>query len=139
MAVDPYKSITWTNEPITTAKLDDMANNEQWLYENSPRVVYYANNVYRASGIKIMAGMTLISGAGNKFWGNVVYFGDFFTPGTIPVITLGALPGPGMYEVTCWQQGINQWLPDHRGVEIYASHPTLLTKDIWVSFHAIGM
>jgi hypothetical protein len=81
-----YDPVSWTSGPITTNALQQMANNDQWIYENMPRMVYYSPSINRSSGLKIASGRTTFGSSHLMYKDVTVYFGNFFTAGCKPVV-----------------------------------------------------
>lgn len=138
MAAANFTPVTWTNEPVSSTKLQTMANNEQWLYENSVKLDYNVNGIQRSSGLKIMVAYIYIPGNGARFSSNRFYFGDFFTPGTMPAIVGGNF-SQWVVDTSFGFKGIDQWMPDHRGIEAWVTHPIAIPTALWVCFAAIGI
>lgn len=96
-----------------------MTNNDQWLFENTPRITYSANSVRRNSGLKMLASHTRYPATPNsEYTGVKVYFGNFFTPGCHPIVTatVSTSSSPHKKYVTlCNIDGNNNEIVDHRG------------------------
>lgn len=127
MTASPYKNVTWPiGAPVVTDTLNDMANNDQWLFENMPRIQYSAHGIKRNSGIKILAGVTRYPGNETVAEGSAVdiSFGSFFTPGCNPVVvaTISASSSPHKKYVTTSALGAHAVETiDHRGFSAYVS------------------
>lgn len=143
MAVVPYKAVSWQdNEPLFTSKLNQMANNDQWLYENTPRMLYTPYNQRRTEGLKIASGILLCNPAPSGIQQHVVYFGSFFSQACTPVVVTG-LMHQGEVRMTFGVKGIGQTYVDHRGFELLGGaihHGTTkaFTKQFWVPWIAMG-
>jgi len=88
MAATPYKPISWSDRSVSQEKLQQMANNDQWLFENSPRMRYSVAGNVRDSGIKIIAGKTSYGPTNGPDYEDVnIYFGNFFSAACKPVVT----------------------------------------------------
>lgn len=88
MAATPYRPISWTDQSLTKEKLQQMANNGQWLFENSPRMRYnYQGSVIKDSGLKVIAGKTAYASTGRDWVDVPVYFGSFFSAACKPIVT----------------------------------------------------
>lgn len=87
MAATPYKPVSFTSESVTQQKLQQMANNDQWLFENTPRLRYSVNELTRDGGIKMISGKTVYSQVDREYLDVFVYFGSFFTGGCKPIVT----------------------------------------------------
>lgn len=84
----PYKPVSFTSESINQQKLQQLAVNDQWLFENTARIRYSANGLVRDSGLKIISGRTMHAvEPGRNFTYQNVYFGSFFSAGCKPVVT----------------------------------------------------
>lgn len=145
MAVVPYKAVNWQdNEPVFTRKLNTMANNDQWLYENTPRMMYTAFEQKRTEGLKIASGILLCSPNPAGFQQHVVYFGSFFSESCTPVVVTG-LMHQGEVRITFGVKGIGTQYVDHRGFEILGGAiPSnaytwkAMTKQFWITWIAVG-
>lgn len=143
MAVTPYKSVSWQdNEPLFTSKLNQMANNEQWLYENTPRMLYTPYNQRRTEGLKIASGILLCMPSPTGIQQHTVYFGTFFSEACTPVVVTG-LMHQGEVRITFGVKGIGQTYVDHRGFELLGGvipygTAKAFTKQFWVPWIAMG-
>jgi hypothetical protein len=144
LAVTSYKGVTWGDEMIATSKLNQMAQNDQWLFENSPQVTYKANGITRVKGIKIAAGRVLCTKTGTNKESHTVNFGSFFTTGCSPIIVHSMLHY-GEVRVHWGHKGIgSRALPDHTGFELlgsvdqYSLKVNFLTRNYYIDWIAIG-
>jgi hypothetical protein len=145
MAATPYKPVTWGDEPTYKDKLNQMTNNDQWLYENAPRLNFNTYGIKRTSGVKIMAAIAVVR-ANKSLWTSTTFnFGTFFSSGCKPVIVTGTQPTGGKYRYHTIVKGIGSYYPDHRGVEVhvgadYYGTGTKNTVDtnVYVHFIAVG-
>jgi hypothetical protein len=145
MGAKPYAPQSWSdNEPIFTDKLNAMANNDQWLFENMANVYYNGHGVKKAAGVKILTAAVSIppnskSGNGSRTF----YFGNFFSSGCQPFVIASINSYPqGRFHLST--RGIGTFWPDHRGFEVRISVDELNAKSnkinatVWVPFIAIG-
>lgn len=89
MAQNEYKPITFNGEALTTNKLNQLANNSQFLFDRTPRVRYASGNLVRDNAVKVLAGKTAFPVKKTADWANInVYFGNFFTAGSHPIVTV---------------------------------------------------
>lgn len=144
MTATPYVSVYWNDpDPMSTDKLNQMANNEQWLFENTPRVFYNASGATRSSGVKILAGMATIAASQTPNATGSVNFGTFFSTGCVPIITTGILSYP-RGRITCAVRGIGTFWPDNRGFEVrIGSTEEIYANDkidatVYINYIAIG-
>lgn len=128
MAAGPYKPVMFVDsEPLDRDKLNQMANNMQWLYENTPRIAYRAFGVNKSSGAKILAGAGSALYTLSSVTYATVYFGSFFSQGCQPIVTANVVQnrlGRTKYETAV--RGIGRSQPDHRGFQfgISSDEPT---------------
>jgi hypothetical protein len=118
MAATSYKPVTWGEEPTSTAKLNQMANNTQWVYENMPRMLFNAYGVKKTTGVKIISGIAIVPANGALWSSTTVSFGTFFTPGCKPVVVTGhqLLSSKPRFHLNVI--GLSENNIDHRGVKI---------------------
>jgi hypothetical protein len=133
LASTPYKPITWSNnEPLATDKLNAMASNEQWLFENAPRMMY-SNGVIKTDGVKILAGTVVMPGNTETYnTSATVTFPGFFSSGCAPVVTVTANAWPqGRYHLTV--SGIGSGINiDNRGFLVRAAADEVNSKGMTI-------
>lgn len=145
MPATPYKPVAWNGEPISNAKLQQMADNDQWLFENSPRIRYSSsNNLVRDAGLKVLAGKTMYGTSSTSAVYTDVYFGNFFSAGSHPVVVCTLETGTtlGRKQVTIAGFGGEV---DHVGFRaaiyvdggVFDGPPTIEAAG-WLNWHAIG-
>lgn len=145
MAASPYKPVSFTSESISQYKLQQLANNSQWLFENSPRMRYLANGLRRDAGLKIIAGKSGYSARNSRATAVVVHFGSFFSAGCQPVVTCVVQAGGfwlRKYITVNSLNGISAPI-DHSGfiahITSYEDRPNdHIEAHGWVHWHAIG-
>lgn len=126
----PYEPVTWSRgERITTDKLNDMTSNEEYLFEQTPRIVYNANSLKKEGGMKIIAGIVPIpiQAEGSQFVD--VYFGTVFSSGCNPVVTATIAAGAGYAGKFTSIGGLDGTpVVDNRGVKVFI---TCIEAPIW--------
>ena len=145
MAATPYKPISWGDEPVFKDKLNAMANNEQWLFENTPKMLFNTYGIKRSNGIKVLAGIAVVNPT-NEAWAHAtVSFGTFFSSGCKPVIVTGTQPTTGRWRYQTIFRGIGGYYPDHRGMIVSAgayyygtSVASIVDGKVYVHYVAIG-
>lgn len=143
MATTPYQSVSWTdNEPIFTSKLNAMANNDQWLFENTPRMLYTAYNSKLTQSLKIACGIILCEPSSTGIQNHTVQFGSFFAQSCKPVVVTG-LQHQGEVRLHWGVKGIGTTYVDNRGFEILGGADvtgkwTRMTKRFWIHWIAMG-
>lgn len=147
MAATPFRAISWEpTELVTEAKMDQLASNQRWLYENSPRALYsLPSGAKRAEGVKIMAGKAYIAPNTKGDTRTVnVGFANFFSSGCQPIVTTGIISG-AQDRIFCVTNGLGSALhPDHRGFQITVNIAAELKKNdkiksaFYVAWQAMG-
>lgn len=89
MAQNDYRPVSWNGEPISNAKLNQMANNTQFIFERMPKMRYSNGGVIRDTSLKMIAGKTpyVPSATGADWTEAQVLFGTYFTVGCKPIVT----------------------------------------------------
>jgi hypothetical protein len=119
LASGPYKPVLFVDsEAIDRDKMNQVANNMQWLFENTPRIKYAAHGFVKASGAKILAGIATVPATNTTFSQTTVYFGSFFSQGCQPVITATPIRNTSRARFEVIVKGIGRVYPDHRGAQI---------------------
>lgn len=116
MATTRYKPTSWSiGEQLAREKLNQMTSNDQYLFENQPNAFYNAHGIKKTTGLKIMAGYTVIRGGKSRHYEREVYFGNFFSVGCKPIIVTG-LVIQKQSRIHCILRGLRgEYWPDHRG------------------------
>lgn len=123
MTATPYKAVTWGNEPVSSSKLSQMTNNDQWLYEQMPTMYYNGSGVTKNSSLKVYAVRVAFPPAAKSTQSTNVYFGNRFSTACSPIVTTGATGGVFSRKQTL-VRGLNgKNVPDSTGC--------LLTVMIW--------
>lgn len=115
-----FKAVNWTpNELLAEAKTDQMGDNADYLFANTPRAIYtLPGGLRRAQGVKIASGRVLISKDPKSDSASAtVRFGNFFTANCDPIITTGIV-SEGQAKIFCVINGIGQLQPDNTGFQV---------------------
>lgn len=115
-----FKAVNWTpNELLAEAKTDQMSDNADYLFANTPRAVYtLPGGLRRAQGIKIASGRVLIAKTLKSDSASAtVRFGNFFTANCDPIVTTGIV-SEGQRKIFCVINGIGQLQPDNTGFQV---------------------
>jgi hypothetical protein len=145
LSATPYKSVSWAdNEPIFTSKLNTMTNNDQWLFENTPRMVYssYGGAGKRSSQLKIAAGVLTVGANGQNVQTARQLFGSFFSTACKPVVVT-SLAHQGEVRLHWGIKGISTTYVDSRGFDVLMGADvtgkwTHMTKTFWIHWIAVG-
>lgn len=142
MSTSEYSPVTWSDgDPLDTVKLQQMVDNTRLLYERTPTFKVNSHGVIKESGLRVLATTLQFPRTTSDSQWQSLYFGNFFSPGCRPVISLGYNVGPHkrMY-ATFNGLGSNSHWPDHRGIDIIVvSHHTAGFKYVTnVNVIAIG-
>lgn len=139
-----YVPVQWGTERLSAEKLNQMCENDQWLFERTPTVFYNAFGVNkRTGGMKILSGVAMIPAAKTKSQvSKDINFGSYFSQGCKPIITTGQVMATGgRYNVIL--TGLSGIHPDHRGfnMRVIANHLSgkqgIKTK-MYVHWTAVG-
>jgi hypothetical protein len=115
-----FKAVNWTpNELLAEAKTDQMGDNADYLFTNTPRAIYtLPGGLRRAQGVKIASGRVLIAkDTKSDSASATVRFGNFFTALCDPIITTGIV-SEGQAKIFCVINGIGQLQPDNTGFQV---------------------
>lgn len=118
-----------------------MANNDQWLFENMPRIRYSASGLIRDQGIKMIVGKTPFPPQTDRNYAYLnINFGTFFTIGTKPIVIVTfEAQGGSMHRSKVVIQGRGQSELDHTGFTAIVtgdSYKSLAAG--WVHWQAVG-
>ena len=137
MASNPYKPISWSDgEPIDKDKLNQMASNDQYLFERMPSMFYNAHGVKKTTGVKILAGKGTVPKTSSKLSYATIYFGSFFSQGCRPIVIAIPVQNSSRTRFDCSVRGIGVVYPDHRGVQIGVTTDERLTS---INYHAYNL
>lgn len=142
MAATPFRAINWApNELIGEDKMDQLANNTQWLYENTPRTLYtLPGGLKRPDGIRISSGKALITRRNAANAAVNVYFSNFFSARCEPVVTTGIVSNDAV-QVFAVINGLGSTLnPTSSGfqVQVRLAASPKIKRSFYVSWHAMG-
>lgn len=144
MAATPYKPVSWGREPVLAPKMNILANNVQWVYENMPRFYYSYSGIRRTAGVKVMAGNTWIPANKKSTATATIYFGSFFTAGCKPCIVTAVNATPQFRYMTAHRAVDGKLQPDHRGFQVVMTSSELDPKtsvmnySLYVTYIAVG-
>jgi hypothetical protein len=138
MTATPYKPISWNaRELISDDKMAQLANNSQWLFENTPRTNYNAYGVARATGVKIACGIQIFAASKVAYQTRPVYFNNFFSAAAHPVVTTGIIGF--QRRIFCIINGLGVLHPDNRGFEITVEAESASVNKIERAFYVTWM
>lgn len=145
-----FKAVNWTpNEEVAGPKMNQLGDNAEWLYQNTPRALYtLSGGIKRAQGIKIAAGRVMIP-QNNKSdsASRTVRFGNFFSTRCQPIITTGIVSGKTRTFCVISGIGDNSLQPDHRGFQVgvnivtegkNANKKDHISSSFYISWQAMG-
>lgn len=87
-----FESVTWNDDDeATPEKLNQMAQNDDYLLSKAIPMLYRVNGLNKSTGLKICAGIS--SAPVTDFRQTVVevHFGGFFTAGCTPIVLVSGL------------------------------------------------
>lgn len=140
-----FKAVNWTpNEMLGERKTDQMGDNADWLYRNTPRATYtLPGGLTRTEGVKIAAGRVIIGQRNKDSADATVRFGNFFSVRCEPIITTGIV-SESQTRIFCVISGIGRLQPDNRGfnaaVNIAAEKKEndKISRSFYVTWQAVG-
>ncbi len=141
-----FKAVNWApNELVGEVKMDTLAGNATWLYNNTPRAIYtLPSGLRRVEGVKIAAGRVLITPKKTDSATAQVRFDGFFSPESEPIITTGVV-STFQYKIHCIINGIGKLQPDHRGFYVGVNVAADVKKydkissSFYVTWQALGI
>ena len=141
-----FKAINWTpNEKLAQTKTDQMADNQDWLYNNTPRAIYtLPGGIRRVEGVKIASGRVIVAKRTKTDTAYVgVRFGNFFTTSCQPIVTTGIV-SDFQTRIFCTIHGIGVLHPDYRGFNVGVNIAAQIKKNdniaksFYVTWQAMG-
>lgn len=137
MTATPYKPISWNErELISPDKMAQLANNSQWLFENTPRGNYNAFSIAKTTGVKLACGIMVFGGAKVNYQTKAVNFGNFFAAACHPIVTTGVVSLQRRTFVVL--QGLGDTHPDNRGFNLTVECDTVIERSFYVTWQAMG-
>jgi hypothetical protein len=140
-----YKAVNWTpGESIGERKSDQMAENVDYIYRNTPRTIYtLPSGLTRSEGIKIAAGRVIIAKKPKDSADATVRFGNFFSNLCQPLITTGIV-SKNQTKIFATISGIGQLQPDNRGFNVAVNiaadkkKKDKILESFYVTWQAVG-
>lgn len=129
----PYKPISVSEGPITTDVMNQFANNDQWLFENMPRISYRAYGTVKNTGLKILATDVIIPQTNARGTSRGIYFSGYFSAGCNPIVVAQPIATNGQRRFFCHVNGIGRPTPDHNGCTI-----SLIASELNPTYDKIG-
>lgn len=107
--------MSWTpGDPADVTKMSQMANNDQWLYEHTPRA--YVSNTKTTQGLLIAGGTSVLPAQTTSSRSLTVRFGGIFTATPVIVVT----PATTMTTMLSFSlRGIGKSLPGADGFVVF--------------------
>lgn len=141
-----FKRLNWgRKELIMSSKLNDMVQNDDWLFQNMIRGYYNVYGVARDSGLEIRAGYVKGYMTEDTSFFVEHYFPRPFVPGSRPVVVNGVASGSAQRFIVGIKGLDNRGIPDHRGFLAHFSQfrdpggPTKFdSSDQWLGYLAIS-
>jgi hypothetical protein len=127
---------------MTQEKLEQLASNQQYLFENISRVKYSAGGITREGGSKMIAGKSAFPALPTRSYLYLtINFGSYFTAGSRPVVlaTLEA-KGGSMHRAKVVIQGhLGTGEVNHAGFIAIVTGDTYKSLESgWIHWWAIG-
>ena len=115
-----FRAVSWTpNEVVQEQKMDQLAENADWLYRHTPRAVYtLPGGIKREQHLKLASGRALISRRPKTDTATIaVSFNNFFSINCEPIVTTGIV-AEHQVRIFCVINGIGRLQPDHNGFNV---------------------
>lgn len=114
-----YTQVSWSEEPVSIEKLQQMASNTEALFHLKPSAAIKHGGINRNKGMKMLAGSQLFQPSNTWSTTNTIYFGNYFSVGCSPLIipVLYSAPQTGLNVAPTGLGGAK--VPDHRGFNAY--------------------
>ena len=129
----------------TNAKFNQMANNDQYLYENLVRARYATSGLRRDTGIRILTGRIAVPASNTRWVRRDIYFDGFFSNGCSPTVQLTVVSAQQKQFMTVAQGIGGAELPDYRGMMVQieceeeeTSSRNLIVTNIFLDWLAMG-
>jgi hypothetical protein len=123
----PYKPMSFSEGALSLDDMQQMADNVQYVFENTPRMRYNYSGAAKNGQLRILAGTLMFPATKNTTQYQNAYFGNFFSAGCKPIITT-SLAVPAAYNHSIRNlSGVA--LPDHRGFRAYVWNGGYDTKN----------
>lgn len=111
------------------------------MFENTPRASYDAYGVKRTTGVKIACGATIIYASKLEMQTRPVYFSNFFSAASKPIVTTSVTSFQTAVFVTI--NGFGVYQPDSRGFEVVVelrakSGAAQISQNFYVNWIAMG-
>lgn len=143
----PFQSVAWNgSEPALITKLNQMGNNEQYLFEQLAKVRYRSSSLSRDTTMKVLAVRTPVSATTARQQRVDVYWNGFFSSGCSPIVVATAISHPQkrLNVVVSGLGGVI--LPDSRGCmaqveadEVYSDIPGgSIVNNCYIDLMAVG-
>lgn len=140
-----FKAVNWTpTELIGQAKIEQLADNAEWLFNNIPQGHYtLPGGLARNEGLKIATGSALITKRKSDTASVTVRFADFFSTGCQPIVTTGIV-AQGQTQIFCTINGIGKLQPDDTGFQAWVNIAAenkkndAITRSFYVNWQAMG-
>ena len=139
----PFSAVNFQpNQLLDKSVLDQLSNNQVWLFDNMPSALYTYNAIRRHEGVRLVSGRTLISATKSDSQVAEVRFGNYFSASCNPIITTGLVSnGKRKFFVTI--EGYGQIMPDNRGFKVHVfmadeAAGATITRNMYVTWQAMG-
>lgn len=136
-----WSPVNFSSESLSQPQMQQLATNQQWLFENMSKIRYSVGSVTRDSGLKVLVGKNYFpSTTERNYTTGSVSFGSYFAQGSRVVVISGVeARDPGnRYKVVV--RGRSDADVDHQGFDYIISADTYSTLPIggYVCWMAVG-
>lgn len=144
MTATAFQPVTWSDgQDIDADTLNQMATNDNWLYNNMPQAFYKAYGISKNTQVKITGGIIPLGPTKDKTIYKEIGFGNFFSASCAPVV-VGTHTGSKLVQLSVGGIGSGNQKPDNRGFSVnLVATPSTATKNyfphqIFVHWMALG-
>jgi hypothetical protein len=142
MSQNEFNPTSFNGEPLTTAKLNQLSNNIQFLFERGAKIRYKNEdaNLTRDASLKVLAGKTAYPIVSANYIYQPVYFGSYFSAGCKPVVTATVEAPSGGHRNRVMVYGLSGGEIDNIGFQAVVTTEAVSTigPSGWVHWIAVG-
>lgn len=139
-----FRRIHWGSEPVATSKLNEMAANDDFLYENMISGTYDVLGVFRDTGLSLRTGYVKARNTEEMGYYLASYYARPFLPGVRPVVTT-SMATDGIFGLLHAVKALDgRAIPDHKGFYLQLwqlrdpGGPTKFTGEQFIAYISIA-
>lgn len=140
-----YADVSWSDEPVSMEKLQQMATNDRYLFEATPKAAFNHEGVRRDRGLKILAGSEIVQPSNEWMQNREIRFGGFFSSGSQPIVIANHYGYP-QTGANIAVKGLSETkLPSHEGFAVFMwtddrlGNKGTLQQPMYIAYIAVGI